>query len=179
MGEQPRKHGRPSADEQAWLGRLAEEMLPRLWAYTRRVCGDTPEAEDIVAETFCRATSNLKALRGSPRPDLYLLTTARNLCRDAIRRTRVAPAKVSGCEAELAAVARSDEPVIDVEEHAALRAAVTELPVDLREVVVLRLSTGLTFAEVARVLEIPLGTALSRMHAALEQLRKSMSPIHE
>ena len=61
-----------------------------------------------------------------------------------------------------------------MEQSRFLRAAVAALPEKLREVVVLRLSTDLRFEEIADLLQIPLGTALSRMHAALQDLRKRL-----
>jgi RNA polymerase sigma-70 factor (ECF subfamily) len=61
----------------------------------------------------------------------------------------------------------------------ALKEAILGLPAGLREVVVLRLSTGLKFEEIANLLSIPLGTALSRMYAAIERLKTAMGCIHE
>ena len=53
-----------------------------------------------------------------------------------------------------------------------------ELPESLREIVVLRLASGLKFEEIAELLHIPLGTALSRMHAAIQRLREMLGPGH-
>ena len=64
------------------------------------------------------------------------------------------------------------------ERRRALRAAVEALPEHLREIVVLRLSGELRFEDIAELLQIPLGTALSRMHAAVERLREMLGCLH-
>lgn len=170
MGVRSRADGPLEADERAVLAALVRELGPRLLAYVRRVYGCGDEAEDIVAETFCRAARHVNVLRGSDRQALYVLTIARNLCRDRLRR-RSRPASSNGLDSAASPAADPGEAGATAEQVRALRAAVAALPEPLREVVVLRLSGGLTFQEIAELLHVPLGTALSRMHAALARLR--------
>ncbi len=66
----------------------------------------------------------------------------------------------------------ADEPVVRREAIEAVRAALEQLPPDQRTIVRLRIYEEKTFAEIARQLDIPLGTALARMQAALTKLRK-------
>jgi DNA-directed RNA polymerase specialized sigma24 family protein len=68
--------------------------------------------------------------------------------------------------------------VVREEEQRRLLAAVAELPQLQREVVVLRLSTELRFEDISELLRIPLGTALSRMDAAVRRLRKELGYVH-
>lgn|GEM_PF-1231508 len=167
-----------SADERALLDRLVVDLTPRLMAYATCFVGPN-DAEDVVAEAFCRAAVSVQALKASARPELYLLTVTRNLCRDRHRRRKTA-ATLRRRQANI--IATTPDPQVIAtrcEQLDALRAAVAQLPTALREVVVLRLSTGLTFEEAATVLQIPLGTALSRMHAALRQIRQRLGPAHE
>jgi RNA polymerase sigma-70 factor (ECF subfamily) len=161
-----------TAEERALLDRLVVDMGPRLLAYVRSMRGRA-DAEELVAETFSRAADNAAALRASTRPEFYLLTIARNLCRDEIRRDRVPRARRGARDGEQA----PDDLLAAAEENAALRVAVAELPAGLREVVVLRVSGGLRFEEVAELLRIPLGTALSRMHAAVRRLREKIGHV--
>ena len=67
-----------------------------------------------------------------------------------------------------------DRPLIRVETVEAVRAALAELPAKQRQVVMMRIYEEKTFAKIAEELAIPLGTALARMRAALEKLRKSV-----
>lgn len=70
--------------------------------------------------------------------------------------------------------ARSDEPLIRFEEVERVRAALSELPADQLQIVRMRIYEEKTFAVIADELEIPLGTALARMRAALEKLRRRL-----
>jgi RNA polymerase sigma-70 factor (ECF subfamily) len=167
-----------TAEDRTLVDALVAELGPRLLAYVRRVYANAQDAEDIVAETFCRAASNAAALRASGRRDLYLLTIARNLCRDGYRRQRpraIADERLRGEPDRAAGPAAAAE---EDERRRALRAAVEALPEHLREIVVLRLSGELRFEDIAELLQIPLGTALSRMHAAVERLREMLGCLH-
>jgi RNA polymerase sigma-70 factor (ECF subfamily) len=116
----------------------------------------------------------MDALLRCDRRDFYLLTIARNYCRDALRRNRPenAPAEQLDLQPD------GGEPPVDaiehIELHGELRRAVAALPDAQRELVALRMSAGLTFQEIADLLQIPLATALSRMHAALQRLRSTL-----
>ncbi len=160
--------------ERTLLEELVLEFGPRLLAFVRRSYGLMHDAEDIVAETFCRAAQNMAAVRASERRDLYLLVIARNLCRDRFRRRRPKAMSPEQLE-EYVRPAEQDEPLEATEEKTVLRAAVARLPEGLREVVVLRLSTNLKFEEIAALLRIPLGTVLSRMHAAVQSLKETLA----
>ncbi len=168
-----------TADERVLLERLFVEIGPRLAAYVRHAYGRQADAEEIVAETFCRAARNMAALGACERQDLYLVTIVRNMCRDQFRRVRPQLLSTDGAAQRAAHDALPADALAGSEQRAHLRAAVHELPAALREVVVLRLSTGLRFEEIAEVLHIPLGTALSRMHAATERLREMLGDDHE
>lgn len=165
--------------ERDLLDGLVRDVAPRLMAYVRRVYGNPHEAEDIVAEAFCRAAQNIKRLQESDRPDLYLITTTRNLCRDRFRRRRPTLVPSEQLDQRGETKARPGDIVHQDETATALRAAVAELPEPLREVVVLRLSGDLKFDEIARMLDIPLGTALSRMHSAVAKLRERIGAAYE
>ncbi len=167
-----------NADERALLELLLHEVGPRVFAYVRKAFGNRVEAEDVLAETFARAADNIRPLRAHARPDLYLIAIARNLCLDTLRRRQ--PDRISDGQA-----CRIPTPEISPHEQTAareerrrLRDAVAELPSIQREVVVLRLSAELKFEEIAELLSIPLGTALSRMNAATVRLRKELGYGH-
>lgn len=179
MGVRSGVRGGLSPDERTLLDRLLTEFGPRILAYIRRTYGGQHDAEDIVADTFFRAARNITAVQASARPDLYLLTIARNLCRDRFRRSRHGPLPEAYLQGQPDDIPEAHENAARAEELISLRKAVASLPENLREVVVLRLSTGLRFEELAELLNIPLGTALSRMHAAVQRLREVLGSKHE
>jgi RNA polymerase sigma-70 factor (ECF subfamily) len=170
MGVHHTHHVKLAAHDRRLLADLVQQHGARLYAYVRRTYGNEHDAEDTVAEAFVRAAENIATLKTMDRPEFYLLTIVRNLCRDRYRRTR--PVRLVD-EGELTGPLEPErEPVTSSDESEALRTAVAALPVHLREVVVLRLSTDLKFEEIARLLGVPLGTALSRMHSAVRRLRQ-------
>ncbi|MBU0639499.1 MAG: sigma-70 family RNA polymerase sigma factor [Planctomycetes bacterium] len=179
MGERPTARRPLGPDERAVLDALVHTVGPRLRAYVRRAYGTAFEVDEVVAETFCRAAANMEALLRCERQDMYLLTIARNLCRDGFRRTR--PEALPG---ERLDQRSSDGPAPSEaadrrERNRALLEALEALPQSQREIVVLRLSAELKFEEIAELLKIPLGTALSRMHAAVQRLRGQLRCVYE
>ena len=178
MDERPDSPRPLRADERLLLDTLVRDCGPRLLGYVRRTFGKRFDPEDIVAETFCRAAANIETLRGCERQDLYLLTVARNLCRDKLRRRRESPAGESLANRP-ADLPPPDQPASEAEQRRDLLRAVAALPEAQREVVTLRLSTGLKFEEIAELLGAPLGTILSRMHSAVRRLKEQMGYVHE
>ena len=159
-------------DDRQLLETLLAQLGPRIHGYARKLLGSR-EAEDVVAEVFARAADNIDSLRRCERPDYYLLAATRNLCRDIMKRRR--PDTVPGEILEETCGTRvSSESSSRADDLDRLRDAVGRLPVAQREVVVLRMTAGLKFSEIAELLGVPLGTALSRMSAALERLKAEM-----
>lgn len=172
MGPGPAR--RPlNADERLLLDRLVRDCGPRLLAYVRHLYRNRFDPEEIVAETFCRAAANIETLRRCDRHDLYLLTIARNICRDLLRR-RGETALTEAVSERAADDASPALRVVEDETRRALLDAVDALPEAQREVVTLRLSTDLKFEEIAELLKVPLGTVLSRMHSAVQRLRTQL-----
>ncbi len=69
------------------------------------------------------------------------------------------------------------DPVDDEETKAVVRCAIAKLPDELRSIVELRMETNLTFEQISKQLQIPLGTALSRMHRALARLESELDSL--
>jgi len=166
-----------TANDRRLLERLVRECGPRLLAYVRHVHGNRFDAEELLAEALCRAASNMAALRRCDRHDLYLLRIVRNLCCDGWRRSRDLGAGRS--RPEQGSESGPEELLSQREQQAILRQAVAKLPQAQREVVVLRLTTDLKFEEIAALLDVPLGTVLSRMHAAVRRLRERIGCTRE
>jgi RNA polymerase sigma-70 factor (ECF subfamily) len=141
------------------------ELLRRyerpLAAFLHRQTGGR-DVEDLYQETWLRVVRHAARFDSGRRFSTWLFQIAVNLCRDWHRRPP--PEPQLGCdEPQVAALERSD---------AALDAArlLAALPAAQREVIVLRYYQDLSEADVAAILDIPLGTVKSRLHQAMARL---------
>jgi RNA polymerase sigma-70 factor, ECF subfamily len=147
-------------------------------AYTRLVgqlfliVGDIHEAEDCVQEAFVRAALRWRSLREYELPETWVRRVAVNLANDGFRRTR----------RRLLALARIGEreqvPAVSVE-NLELAAALGRLARPHRQVVVLHHLLDLPVDEVARQLDVPVGTVKSRLARARETLSRSLGTDRE
>ncbi|MEM6619265.1 MAG: sigma-70 family RNA polymerase sigma factor [Pseudomonadota bacterium] len=142
------------------------DHLEDLHVYALRLTRDRTEAEDLVQDTVAHVLARGVSLAEVDSPRAYLAAVLRNRWRDGLRRRSVTftplgdwdPADPAGAGFE--ELARSQT-----------WAAVDRLPVRYRAALRLRVEMGLSYAEMARVLDIPVGTAMSRVARAREKLR--------
>ena len=129
--------------------------------YARAILG-SDSAEDVCQEAWLRAWRSW----GSAEPeslDGWLLTIVRNCCIDRLRSSR--PASVVQ-ESDLAPVPPPEEAVVTALELASAWVLLQGLSAPLREVLWLREVMDLTYADIADVQGVPIGTVMSRLHAA-------------
>ena len=153
----------------AKLGDHLDRLYRAAWALT----GSRQEAEDLVQETYARVLARPRMLRHD-NDVAYLLRALRNTFltqrRHESRRIRTAP-----LPEELDVVA--DPHVRDPQaaaEAAELYAAVAALPDQYRDVLVAVDVTGLSYGEAARNLEAPIGTVMSRLYRARQQVVRTI-----
>ena len=129
--------------------------------YARAIL-DSDSAEDVCQEAWLRAWRSW----GSADPeslDGWLLTIVRNCCIDRLRSSRPATAVQ---ESDLAPVPPPEDAVVTALELASAWVLLQELSPPLRETLWLREVMDLTYAEIAEVQSVPVGTVMSRLHAA-------------
>jgi RNA polymerase sigma-70 factor, ECF subfamily len=171
------RSGRPDAVEQ-----LIDLYAPRLYGLLLRMTGSSADAEDLLQETCIKMVRALDKYQEDGRFEPWLFSIAANLARDWLRRqgrSMVAPAAGSRDESQVAAVSGEpdvDHGLIQAEQADQLQRALAGLSEAEREVVTLRFFSGLSFREIAEMLEIPLGTALARAHRGLKHLRDKIRP---
>lgn len=144
------------------LETLYRDVGPGLLAYLRRRFGDRQAAEDLLQETFVQAVRRVEWLTEAVSPRAWLFGIARHVALTAQRRHR----RLQPLPADLETVGPSADPRLE-----SVRRAIAELPDVFRETLELRLRDGLTYEEIADVLQIPVGTVRSRLHHALQRLR--------
>ncbi|MGC9395502.1 MAG: RNA polymerase sigma factor [Anaerolineae bacterium] len=137
-----------------------------------RMCGDANLAEDAAQEAFIRAWQHLP--RYQPRSSFrnWLYRIALNVALDVLRRERET---VDVENIPLIAASLSPEAAIERSERAAyVQQAVLGLSPASRAALILREYEGLSYKEIAEMLEIPVGTVMSRLNYARTQLRETL-----
>jgi len=142
--------------------------------------GDRQAGEDVLHDVFVSLARRMGQLTLNGSLKGYLLTSCANRARDLLRRRGVRrdPAGALAGALAIAAPANPAKAAEVAEETARAMAALTRLPSEQREVVVLHIHGQLTFREVARLREIPMNTAKSRYRYALSALRKELNHDH-
>lgn len=163
-------------------------LLPHLDAaynLARWLLRDEPAAEDAVQEASMRALRYIDSLRGSDaRP--WLLGIVRNTCFSMLERQRQGPDIVEFDDAEFeAAVGPAERGASDPaallqtqRTRVLVDAAIRALAPALREVIVLREFEDLDYAEIAKIVAVPIGTVMSRLSRARNKLRSALSPFN-
>ena len=159
-------------DPDAVISQLYSLYAKALRRYVEQFCPDPASAEDIVQETFIRAWRHLPRLSADDRPVRpWLYRVARNLMIDANRAARTRPVTVPGPSAGEIGTDSGIEEILD---RQLVSAALQHLSPAHQTVLVETFYRGGTMAAVARELGIPHGTARSRLHYALEALRRQL-----
>jgi RNA polymerase sigma-70 factor (ECF subfamily) len=160
------------------FGELVRRWERRIFALTYGILGREEDARDATQETFLAAFRNLRGFRGEAKVSSWLHRIAVNQCISRQRRAKVRRESALDDEqdndAATFAAPVSESPVRVVEgrqETLAVRRAINSLPLELRQVVVMKEFEELTFREIADVLDLPLSTVKSRLYTALKQLQ--------
>ena len=161
--------------------RFERAVLPHLDAsynLARWITRNDHDAQDVVQEAVLRAYRFFDGLRGEAKP--WLLAIVRNSCLSWLQVNR--PADLAGFDDRFVEAQPSDE---DGPETLAIRAfdrrmlneAIAALPAQFREVLVLRELEDLSYREIARVADVPIGTVMSRLARARRLLAASLHAI--
>jgi len=148
-----------------------EEIYPRLnRAMTVYLAGSEVDPEDILQETFLKAFRNLDKFKGGSGLYTWIYSIARNLCIDEFRKRKHQQNRshVPVEEFELASDMYTSEPVN--EEVLLLRKAISELPENLREILVMQAIDEMSYADISRITGINEQTLKNRTFRARKQL---------
>jgi RNA polymerase sigma-70 factor, ECF subfamily len=155
--------------------------LDRLYGYAVVLSRNRAEAEDLVQETCLRALRGIGQLRPDGNVKSWLFTILRNIWLNQLRQRRTAPELV-GLDAE---ENRAYEPadaaqnplngIVNKVLREQVRVAIQQLPVEFREIIILREYEELSYQEIAGLLGCPIGTVMSRLARARSRLRDLLS----
>lgn len=151
--------------------------IDALYGYAMTLTRDATEAEDLVQETYLRATGAANRLQPDSNLKAWLFVIMRNAWLNQLRHNQSGPRFVELETTEQAEDARDNPHVVYLRklEREQVREAIQKLPEAYREIVVLRDIEGFTYQEIAMVLDCPAGTVMSRLGRARAKLRASLS----
>jgi RNA polymerase sigma-70 factor (ECF subfamily) len=157
-----------------------EIVLPHLAAaynVARWILGNEPDTEDVVQEAVLRAFRSFATFRGE-NACAWLLAVVRNAAYTFLQRGRSRGQETEFDDeqhGDAAAVEPNPEDLfVSSVQRRSLNEAVQALPLEFREVFVLREAEGLAYKEIAQVLEIPIGTVMSRLSRARRRLQDTL-----
>jgi RNA polymerase sigma factor, sigma-70 family len=149
-----------------------------IYALAYRVIGREEDARDVAQETFLRAFRALKGFKGQAKFSSWLYRIALNLCRDWMRRERRSPVAQAPEGMDIIELAGEATPSESIEERVArhqvgraVGKAMSLLPEEQRTAIILKEYHGLTFQEIAELLDCPLSTVKTRLYQGLSVLR--------
>jgi RNA polymerase sigma-70 factor (ECF subfamily) len=157
---------------EAW-DQLIESHGKRLFNLAFQFAGSREEAEDLTQEIFIRLYRNLRSYRGEVPLIGWALRLSRNLCIDHYRKTRREKSWHRVSETVLDILPSVDDVEADAQRHQHVEEvyqALSELPEDQAEAVLLCDLQGWSFEETAAYQDIPMGTLKSRLHRARNRL---------
>jgi RNA polymerase sigma-70 factor (ECF subfamily) len=169
----------------------SSRYINELYAYAMVLTRNPAEAEDLVQETYVRGLKAMGSLRVDSSVKSWLFTILRNIWLNQLRGRRNGPemieVDVDASTANIAVETPKDPHALYLSkmEHEQVREAIEQLPVEFREVILLREYEELSYQEIASVLGCPAGTVMSRLGRARSKLRTLLSaalearPTHE
>lgn len=148
----------------------------RVFAVALRMLGNSAEAEEVAQEVFLRVSRAVAGFRGDARLStwLYGITSRVCLSRLASGHFRVALQEDEALTHLVSGAPDAAETAARAELRQAVRRAIADLPEERRIVVVLRDLEGLSYDEISRALDVPVGTVRSRLHRARLDLRDKL-----
>lgn len=175
-GDAPRFLDRLRAGEAAAFEELVTMYQHRVFGVALRMLGNAAEAQDAAQEAFLRAHRGLAGFRGDAKLSTWLYAITSRLCLNRLasgERRLVRHGEETLLR--LADEGRRPDAVLERSElEAALHRAIAELPEERRIVVVLRDLEGLSYEEIAKVLDLELGTVRSRLHRGRADLKDKL-----
>jgi len=170
MPSRPALVGLASKGDAAAFEALADSLIGRLHATAALLVHDRALVDDAVQETLVEVWRDLPRLRDPERFDVWLHRVLTHTCLDLVRREKHAH-RAAPLPAGIADEHRLDSEVADRD---AVDRALRSLSPRHRAALVLRHYAGLSVEEVAHALQVPLGTAKSRLHYAEEAMHAAM-----
>ena len=169
-------------DDDAWR-ELVDRFGPKVYAIAYHFTLKREDAEELSQEIFLKLFENLHRYDGGFPLVAWVLSVSRNLCIDRYRRKkREKSFRFVSDEAVTALLKSEDDPAgmaLKKERTQLLFSALSEIPEDLAEILILRDLNGLAYDEIGTALELPEGTVKSRLFRARAEVARRIRERHE
>ena len=156
---------------------LVREHYVRIYNFLWYLCGDAQEAEDLCQETFIKVWKNLKSFQRKSSILTWIMRIARNTFMDAMRRKCIK--HVNGPETVDLDRLKDSEPLVseqllEKEQSTWLTEALFQLTEPIRTAVILHYREEMSYRQLAKTMDIPVGTAKYYVNQGVHQLRAMM-----
>ena len=173
--------------DQATFADQAMDLMPSLYAAALRMTRNPADAEDLVQETYLRAYRGFGGFQEGTNLKAWLYRILTNTYINSYRAKKRRPdetdldevedlylyRRIGGLEAAMAGRSAEDE-LLDRFTDTEVKSAVEGLPEAYRMAVLLADIEGFSYKEIAEILDIPIGTVMSRLHRGRSRLQKSL-----
>lgn len=158
---------------------LVQEHQHRVFEFCYRMLNDREEALDVAQDVFFSVHQNLRSFRRDAKLSTWILRISKNHClnrlkylarRGARRRDDLNQVDEARLAAAMDAPPSPEQPLVAEVEKSQVQAAIAKLETDQRILVLLRDIEGLSYEEIVKITELPIGTVKSRLHRARERL---------
>ena len=170
----------PFVEEQDKLARFEQHIIPHMnvaYNLARWLTSNDSDAQDVVQESYLRAFKYFGGFGGRDSRG-WLLRIVRNAFYDWLKQNRREGTSEPFDEEMHSAMDETQGPdgrlLLEKADHELLHKAIASLPLEFREILVLRELEGFSYNEISQLVNIPLGTVMSRLARARERLRAQL-----
>ena len=153
------------------LGILFERHHGKLFNFLVRMTDRRDVSEDLVQEVFFRVLKYRHTFRGDAPFTAWMYQMGRNAAADHFRKWKEDPASHEAMEANQTPDPTASDMLEHIEQNSLLHLALSRLPQEKREVLILSRFQGMKYEEIGTILNCPVGTVKARVHFALKELR--------
>jgi RNA polymerase sigma-70 factor (ECF subfamily) len=177
-----------AAEDPSYLSLLVKRYRTPLYNFVYRFVGDRETAEDVLQETFLRCLKHRHQYPAIEQVSTWLYTIAGNLAKTELRRRKrwhwvpIEPSDEEESTSFYEPVDRERLPGDESDTRTvqdSVVSAIYELPEEFREAVLLRDLNGLSYEEISKIIDCPVGTVKSRVNRGRIRLQKSLRPLAE
>ena len=150
------------------LEKIFYEMKDNIFSFVLMYANDRQLAEDILQETMLQLVNSCKNFKRSENPKAWILTIARNNTVSYLRKTN----RETNLTENITETLQDNSQENDMADNLNAQSILSSLTIEQREVVVLHVISGLKHKEIAKLLNVPLGTICWRYNESIKKLKQ-------